>query len=93
MSTFHVEIVTPESKVYQGEIVSLSAPGFDGRFQVLQNHAPLISTLGKGALKLELPSGANQDFEVEGGVLEVMNNKAIVLLERVLSGEIQEEEA
>lgn len=92
MSTFQVEIVTPDSRVYEGPITALTAPGSGGRFQILQDHAPLISTLGKGELRLDLESGESTSYEVEGGVLEVMNNKAIVLLERIIAGEIQEQE-
>ncbi|MFK7970543.1 MAG: ATP synthase F1 subunit epsilon [Bacteroidia bacterium] len=91
MSTFQVEIVTPDSRVYEGPITALTAPGSEGRFQILQNHAPLISTLGNGELRLELESGESTSYNVEGGVLEVMNNKAIVLLERILEEEAQEE--
>ena len=92
MKELQIEIVTPELSVYKGPITAVMLPGSDGRFQVLPNHAPIISTLGKGTLRLDLEDGEQKAFEVEGGVVEVMKNKVIVLLEKVLSGEIQKDE-
>ncbi|MEM6263786.1 MAG: ATP synthase F1 subunit epsilon [Bacteroidota bacterium] len=85
MAAFDLEIVTPEASIYSGQVTSLMVPGTDGLFQVLVNHAPIISTIGKGQLVLGQEKGGNVSFEVEGGVVEVMNNKAIVLAERVVN--------
>lgn len=84
MNVFSLEIVTPESEIFSGAVQSLSVPGMDGRFQVLYNHAPIISTLDKGTLKVVTETGETQEFNVQGGVVEVMKNRAIVLVERVL---------
>ncbi len=92
-NTFEIEIVTPEQAVYKGTIVSVLVPGSEGLFQVLPNHAPIISTLKKGNIRMGLPNGEDQTYKVAGGVIEVMNNKAIVLVEKILSGEIQDDEA
>ena len=80
----HLEIITPDRKYYEGEVDSATFPGSDGSFQVLKNHAPIISSLGKGELSYK---EKNNEFsvEVEGGVVEVLNNKIIVLVESILS--------
>ena len=89
-----VEIITPEQKLYQGEAVAVQLPGKDGLFQILDNHAPLIATLAEGTVKLdvsralaadELPDrlrveGSSIYVNIQGGVIEVNANKAIVLV-------------
>jgi F-type H+-transporting ATPase subunit epsilon len=85
-----LEIITPEKTVFQGEITSVILPGEAGSFGVLNNHAPIISTLEKGSVKFlssskptEKDITTNTDgsysFEVSGGVAEVLDNKIIVL--------------
>lgn len=91
-NTFEIEIVTPEQSVYQGSITSVMVPGSEGLFQVLPNHAPIISTLGTGNIRMGLPEGGEQTYKVAGGVIEVMKNKTIVLVEKILKGEIQQQE-
>jgi F-type H+-transporting ATPase subunit epsilon len=78
-----VEIVTPDSVIFTGDQVQLiQLPGFDGSFEVLNNHAPLISVLSKGKIKI-LNKGEKEEqfFEIKGGVIEVLNNKVLVLAE------------
>jgi F-type H+-transporting ATPase subunit epsilon len=91
----HLEIVTPESKVFTGEAVSVQLPGTEGLFQVLNNHAAIISTLDKGSVKIEFPTAQDvkkinkhlkldaskkiATFEIGGGVVEMLNNKLIIL--------------
>lgn len=85
-----LEIVTPDEKVFQGEVVSASFPGIDGFFQVLGNHAPMISTLGEGSVKIVSEVNKKQEtsfIEVNGGVVEVLNNKVTVLAEKILKEE------
>jgi len=77
----HLEILTPDKKVFSGEITSVNLPGTLGYFEVLTNHAPLISTLDKGEI---LINGNNQEnIFVDGGVVEVLNNNIIVLAESI----------
>lgn len=76
----HLEIVTPEKKVYAGEATAVTLPGAEGSFQLLENHAPMVSTLTKGVVVLKNDS-TSQDIEINGGVVEVSNNKVIVLAE------------
>jgi F-type H+-transporting ATPase subunit epsilon len=76
-----LEIVTPEKKVFSGEIKLIQVPGSKGQFEVLRNHAPIISTLSEGQLKIISPEGEKTFFDIHGGVIEVKNNEIIVLAE------------
>jgi F-type H+-transporting ATPase subunit epsilon len=73
-----LEIISPEKKLFSGQAGSVTVPGSNGLFQVLNNHAPIISTLKKGTVKVETPEGV-KSFEINGGVIEVLNNKVVVL--------------
>lgn len=84
MNTFNLEIVTPETSVYAGTVQSVQVPGTNGSFQVLVNHAPIISTLGRGKVKVVTETGETLEYHTEDGVVEVMKNKAIILVERLL---------
>lgn len=84
--SFILEIVSPARKVFEGEVKSVSIPGTLGNFQVLKNHAPLISTFTVGKIKIEDHTGVTE-FSTSGGVFEVKNNKAIVLAESIESKE------
>ena len=78
-----VEIITPDSTIFTGDNVGLvQLPGIDGSFEVLNNHAPLISVLKKGRIKL-INKGEKEEqfFEIKGGVIEVINNKVLILAE------------
>ena len=77
-STLHVEVVTAERELYNGEANLVSAPGSEGRLGILPSHAALLTTLGPGALRIEL-NGAEEPIFVSGGFLEVSDNKVIVL--------------
>jgi len=82
-----IEIVTPDEKVFEGEVESATFPGSDGSFQVLNNHAPMISTLGKGDMKfIKLVDKRPQETHIliDGGVVEVLNNKVTVLAEKII---------
>ena len=83
MHTFELEIVTPETKLFSGMVQSVQVPGSQGGFQVLYNHAPIISTLGKGRVRFVDESGQEHLYQTEDGVIEVLNNQAIVLVEKV----------
>ena len=78
-----LEIVTPNKKIFKGEVESATFPGSKGSFQVLNNHAALISSLTRGKVKYR---GKDQEHElmVEGGVVEVRKNQIIVLVEGVI---------
>ncbi len=80
----HLEIITPDRKVYEGEVSSAQFPGADGLFEVLNNHAPLISALRPGEVTI-MGIGGRESFRIEGGVVEVLRNNVIVLAEAVVS--------
>ncbi|RMG69979.1 MAG: ATP synthase F1 subunit epsilon [Bacteroidetes bacterium] len=84
MKVFDLEIVTPEASIFSGKVQSVQVPGSMGSFQVLINHAPIISTLGKGKVKLVKEDGEALTFNTEDGVVEVLKNKAIILVEKVI---------
>lgn len=82
MKKMNVNILTPDREVFSGEATAVTVQGADGMFQVLFDHAPIISSLDKGQIKL-VNDGKEEIFEAEGGVIEVMKNKIIILVERI----------
>ena len=76
-----LEIIAPDQNLYSGEVDLVQVPGSKGSFEILRNHAPIISTLDKGRIKIVDTRGGTTFFEVNGGVIEVKNNKIIVLAE------------
>lgn len=77
----HLEIITPEKSIFKGEIDSAIFPGSEGSFGVLPNHSPIISTLKNGEIKIVESDKKEAAFTVNGGVVEISNNKIIVLAE------------
>jgi F-type H+-transporting ATPase subunit epsilon len=75
-----VEIITPDKALFKGEATSVVVPGVDGSMGFLNNHAPLITVLKAGDVKVKTSSG-EESFTVKGGVVEVMNNVVLVLAE------------
>lgn len=76
-----LEILTPEKKIYSGEVYGVQLPGIDGMFEVLQKHAPLVSALQSGFLKILKDKNATSLFSIQSGFVEVLNNKVMVLVE------------
>ncbi|MDZ4838475.1 MAG: ATP synthase F1 subunit epsilon [Bacteroidota bacterium] len=76
----HLEIITPEDTLFTGEVNSVTLPGTAGQFQVLQNHAPLISTLDAGHIKFKKTDGVTDEININAGFVEVLNNKVTVLV-------------
>ena len=74
-----LEIITPEEKIFEGEVIYAKFPGKDGEFGVLNNHAPIISNLTKGTIEVSDTNNVRNSFEINGGVIELKNNKIIVL--------------
>jgi F-type H+-transporting ATPase subunit epsilon len=79
----HLEILTPEKKIFEGDVASVTFPGEDGSFQVLDNHAPLISLLKEGVVEYQSSKEASSNVAITGGVVEVLKNKVIVLADGV----------
>ncbi|MCU0418186.1 MAG: ATP synthase F1 subunit epsilon [Cyclobacteriaceae bacterium] len=78
----HLEIITPEKKVFEGEVMSATFPGTDGSFQILNHHAPLVSLLKHGPVEYK-GKDANAQLTITGGVVEVLNNKVILLADGI----------
>lgn len=79
-----LEILTPDKKVYEGDVTSVTVPGTAGSFEILNNHAPIISTLEDG--KVIVRNGKSEErFIIKGGVIEVNDNKIILLAEGIVS--------
>ena len=76
-----VEIITPDKKIFDDEVELIRVPGSKGSFEMLENHAPIISTLEKGTIKVRKMSGNELFFEIDGGVVENKANHIIVLVE------------
>ena len=79
-----IEVITPDKKVLSGDVDSVTLPGAMGSFQVLRNHADLISALEEGTITVKSSAGSTQTVKISGGVVEVLENKIIVLAESVL---------
>ncbi len=78
----HLEILTPEKKVFEGEVTIATFPGSDGSFQVMDNHAPLISLLTHGLVEYRSKE-SKQSLTITGGVVEVLKNKVILLADGI----------
>ncbi|WP_236138443.1 ATP synthase F1 subunit epsilon [Mongoliitalea daihaiensis] len=76
-------IITPDQKVFEGEVSEATFPGASGSFQVLKNHAPLVSALDKGNVSYTTKEG-KLSLVVDGGVVEVKDNKIVLLAEKVI---------
>jgi len=76
-----LEIITPDKKLFSGQVKSIVLPGTDGKFGLLENHAPIISSLKKGTLKVIDSAESTQFFEIKGGVVEMLHNQVIILAE------------
>jgi len=94
MAELNLEIVTPSKSAFSGEIKSITVPGAKGRFQVLKNHSPIISTIDIGMIKVDLLDGKANYYSTAGGTIEVLDNKVIILVDAIeLISEIDEERA
>ena len=76
-----LEILTPETKLYSGEVYGIQLPGIAGSFEVLDKHAPLVAALGKGNIKVLKSKTDITNYNIESGFVEVLNNKTTVLVE------------
>ena len=76
-----VEIITPDKVVFEGEAKAVRLPGIDGWFEILNHHAPLVSILGAGEIKVTDPNKKEQLIPINGGVIEVNDNHVKILAE------------
>lgn len=81
-----LEILTPENKLFDGEVYGVQLPGIDGLFELLDKHAAIVSALGNGEIKiLQQKDKDGEHYNISGGFVEMLNNKATVLVEKVLA--------
>ncbi len=76
-----LEILTPEKKLYSGEVYGVQLPGTSGLFEILDKHAPMVSALGKGSVKILVDKKETTTYTIQSGFVEILNNKATVLVE------------
>jgi F-type H+-transporting ATPase subunit epsilon len=76
-----LEILTPESKIFNGNVYGVQLPGISGLFEVLDKHAPMVSALKAGKLKILKEKNTIISYTIQSGFAEVLNNKTIVLVE------------
>ena len=79
----YLEILTPEKKVFEGDVVIATFPGSDGSFQIMDNHAPLISLLKEGLVEYKSKDATNS-IHITGGVVEVLKNKVVLLADGIV---------
>ena len=82
MAEIDLEIITPEKIIYKDSVDSITIPGTKGMFQVLKDHAPLMSTIEIGVITLKI-NDANTYFTTAGGTIEVLNNNVLILADSV----------
>lgn len=76
-----VKITKPDITLYDGEAKLVQLPGTGGLFEILDNHAPIISSLRRGMLRLVLPDGNEQTFDIRGGVVKGQQNDLMILVQ------------
>ena len=76
-----LEIIRPDKKLFEGEAKSIVVPDANGQLGILNRHAPMIAALKKGVVKVTENNGQVKKFEINGGVVEVLNNNVIILAE------------
>ena len=81
-----LDILTPDIKVFSGEVYAVNLPGVQGSFEVLDKHAALVSNLGKGFITIRKTAKDEEKIMIEGGLVEVLNNKVVVLADSVIKG-------
>ena len=78
----YLEILSPEEKIFSGEVDSVIFPGSEGQFQVLNNHAPIVSSLSSGKIDYIVEKTKKHTIDVKGGIVEVLDNKVNALIEK-----------
>ncbi len=78
-----IVVLTPEREIYQGNITSVKVPGITGKFEVLQNHAPIVAALGTGEVRIIDAQGATKKFNIQKGFIEVLRNEVSLLVQGV----------
>lgn len=80
----NLDIITPDKKVFSGDIKLIKVPGLNGSFEVMAKHAPIISSLSEGEVKVITAEGKENFYKVSGGIIEVLKNNVSVLIESII---------
>ncbi len=83
MAMLHCQVLTPEGSAFDGEATFVDAQALDGRVGILPRHAPLLTVLGEGPLMVKLPDNTEKKWKVDGGFLQVLDNRVSVVAERL----------
>jgi len=78
----NLDIVTPDKTLFSGEIESIQLPGSEGSFEILKNHAPIVSSLAKGVVRVKSDKSEDLFFEIEGGLVVCKNNIITLLADK-----------
>ena len=93
-NTFQAQVLTPDGSLFEGEVIAVRVPGVQGNFTMLYNHAPIVSTLGVGAVVITTPDNSETMYAVSGGFVEMNDNSMTLLAEKAEeASEIDKEEA
>ena len=76
----HLVILTPDKELFHGKVKSVNVPALDGRFEVLNNHAPIVAALGKGEVRYQSTKGEKKSLQIENGFIEVLRNEVSLLV-------------
>ena len=79
----NISVLTPDKEIFQGPCSSVKVPGVGGQFEVLNNHAAVVSALGEGEVRIIKEKGENLTFKIERGFIEVLNNEVSLLVQGV----------
>ncbi len=78
----NLQVLTPDKTIYEGEVDSVIVPGSKGSFEVLHNHAPIVSSLNKGEVRIKSKQGS-KSINIDSGFIEVLDNKVVILAEGI----------
>lgn len=81
-------IISPEKEIFNGEVSSITVPGVSGQFQILDNHAAIVSALGKGEVKYVLVNGEERFLGIGKGFVEVLNNQVSLLVQNIVKDDV-----
>lgn len=79
----NITVLSPDKEIFQGTVTSVKVPGVNGQFEILNNHAAIVSALVEGEVRLLEQSGKKTTFEIEKGFIEVLNNEVALLVQGV----------
>ena len=79
----NLTVLTPDKEVFKGSIDSVKVPGVNGQFEVLKNHAPIVSALGEGVVRIIEEGGETRSFKIEKGFIEILRQEVSVLVQGV----------